>query len=109
MENENSNVNISAAELRETLKNESGNVVIIDLMNKEDFAKRHIPGAINIPLNELENHVSEIPTDKTIVITCNRGLTKTEMGFQHLQNQGFTKLKKLSGGIFGWFENETSP
>jgi rhodanese-related sulfurtransferase len=81
---------------------------IIDLMNKEDFATRHIPGSVNIPLAELESRIAEIPKDKTVVLACNRGLMKSEMGLQQLKKSGITTAKKLDGGIFGWFDSKSS-
>jgi rhodanese-related sulfurtransferase len=77
---------------------------IIDLMNKEDFAARHIPGSVNIPVSELESRIAEIPKDKTVVVACNRGLMKSEIGLQQLKKSGVTNAVKLDGGIFGWFD-----
>ncbi len=103
MENEILKESISVAELSQSLNQSPDQLFIIDLMNMEDFAGRHIPGAVNIPLNELENHVSEIPKNKTVVVVCNRGLTKSELGLQQLRKSGFTNAKKLTGGTTGWF------
>jgi rhodanese-related sulfurtransferase len=100
MENEILTDSISA----EALSQSPSQFFIIDLMNKEDFAARHIPGAVNIPLAELESRLAEIPKDKTVVLACNRGLMKTESAFQQLQKSGFDNAKKLTGGIFGWFD-----
>jgi rhodanese-related sulfurtransferase len=95
---------ISVAELSQSLKESSNQVFLIDLMSKEDFADRHIPGAVNIPADELENRVAEIPKNKTIVVVCNRGLMKSDLGLQQLNKSGFTNAKKLAGGTTGWFD-----
>lgn len=98
MENE-----ITVEELNQSLKERSGNIFLIDLMNKEDFTTNHIPGAINIPVEELGNRVSEIPKDKNVVVVCRRGLTKSDQALEQLHNSGFANAKKLHGGTSGWF------
>ena len=97
--------NISAEELQR-MKNESRDqLVVIDLMNHETFAERHIPDAINIPIDELDQRLSEIPKDKTIVVACARGLMKSDQALEKLMNAGFKNTTKLSRGTLGWFES----
>jgi rhodanese-related sulfurtransferase len=55
-------------------------------------------------VEELENRLSEIPKDKTVVVTCMRGLMKSDLGLQQLHKSGFNNVKKLTGGIIGWFD-----
>ena len=94
---------ITAAELSQSL--EASSVFLIDLMNKEDFAGNHIPGAVNIPVDELENRVSEIPKDKNVVVACRKGLMKSDLALEHLNKLGFTNTKKLTGGTINWFDS----
>jgi rhodanese-related sulfurtransferase len=100
MENE----NISVDELNQLLSQSPNQLFIIDLMSKEDFDRRHVPGAVNIPLEELGKRLSEIPANKTIVVSCTRGLMKSDLGLQQLQNSGFANVRKLTGGVNGWYE-----
>jgi rhodanese-related sulfurtransferase len=44
-------------------------VLIIDVRPPANFEKETIPGAINIPLAELEGHLKEMPKDTFIVFT----------------------------------------
>ena len=44
-------------------------VLIIDVRNPRSFERETIPGAINIPLEELEEHLKTIPKDKLLVFT----------------------------------------
>jgi rhodanese-related sulfurtransferase len=107
MGNEILNESISVAELSQSFSQLPDQLFIIDLMNSEDFAARHIPGAVNIPLEELENHVQEIPKDKTVV-ACKMGLKKSELALEQLRKSGFTNARKLSGGTAGWFDFKTT-
>src|SRR6266480_437221 len=98
MENETTKENITVEELRQSLSQSPEQVFIIDLMSKEDYAGRHIPGAVNIPIGELENRSSEIPSDKTVVAVCEHGLMKSALGLQRLRQMGFSHSMKLTGG-----------
>ena len=94
---------ITAAELSQSL--EASSVFLIDLMSKEDFAGSHIPGAVNIPVDELENRVSGIPKYKNVVVACRKGLMKSDLALEHLNKLGFINAKKLTGGTINWFDS----
>lgn len=93
---------IYVAELDQMLKEVPGEVFLIDLMNNEDFERNHLPGAVNIPAEDLRNHFSEIPKNKKVVVVCRRGLTKSDNAVRQLHESGFTNVKKLTGGTEGW-------
>lgn len=48
----------------------SGEVTVLDVRPREEFAAGHLPGAINIPLNELETHLGEFSPDQVVVAYC---------------------------------------
>lgn len=95
---------INVTELSQSLKQSPDQVFLIDLMSKEDFARKHIPGAINIPVEGLNNRFAEIPKNKNIVVVCRIGLMKSDIALRKLRESGFTNAKKLNGGTTGWFE-----
>lgn len=45
-------------------------VVIVDVRGQEDYAAEHIPGALSLPLAELETRAQELPRDGTIITYC---------------------------------------
>jgi len=47
-----------------------GAVIILDVRPVEEYNAGHIPGAMSIPLKELERHLSELPHDQEIVAYC---------------------------------------
>jgi rhodanese-related sulfurtransferase len=96
---------ISVDDLDRSLKESADHFFVIDLMSKEDFSVNHIPGAVNIPVEELNNRLAEIPKDKNVVVVCRRGLMKSDLALQQLQQSGFTNAQKLSGGTSGWFDH----
>ena len=52
--------------------------VIIDVRDPNEFEKETIKGAINIPLDQLEPKLRNIPKDTTLVFTCNSGLRSSQ-------------------------------
>ncbi|MGK2934605.1 MAG: ArsR/SmtB family transcription factor [Gemmatimonadaceae bacterium] len=48
----------------------SGTVLVVDVRPEEEYLAGHIPGAVSIPLAELERRVSGIPADKDVVAYC---------------------------------------
>ncbi len=95
---------INVSELDQSLKQSPDKVFLIDLTNKENFARNHIPGAVNIPAEGLNNRFAEIPKNKIIIVACRNGLMKSDIALRQLRESGFTDAKKLNGGIIGWFE-----
>jgi NADPH-dependent 2,4-dienoyl-CoA reductase/sulfur reductase-like enzyme/rhodanese-related sulfurtransferase len=83
------------------------NGIIIDVRSEAAYKRRHIPGAINIPLEEIRSSLERIPKDKDIFLQCWVGYT-SYLVYRILKQKGYGKtncLKTLTGGIntFRWF------
>jgi len=48
----------------------SGKAMVIDVRPREEYRAGHIPGAVSVPLKELESRLSDLPTDQEIVAYC---------------------------------------
>lgn len=59
---------VGASELLERMR--SDDVVVLDVRPEDEYAAGHIPGAISIPVGELERRLSELPAEKEIVAYC---------------------------------------
>jgi rhodanese-related sulfurtransferase/DNA-binding transcriptional ArsR family regulator len=59
---------VAAAELMDRVRN--GSALILDVRPIEEYAAGHLPGAVSIPLKELQRRMAEIPEDKEIVAYC---------------------------------------
>lgn len=77
--------------------------VFIDVRTPEEYKQGHIPGAVLIPLNELENRQSEIPKDKKVLLICRSG-SRSAQANAILQKQGFTNTFSVKGGMLEWRE-----
>jgi rhodanese-related sulfurtransferase len=95
-------------QLKKLLKRSPEKVVIIDVRNPDEFAEKHIPGAINIPLNELEVHTNEFSKDAMIFTTCGKGGGRSAYGAEILRQLGFSNAAFVCGGTFGWYENNAN-
>ena len=97
---------ISVDQLDQLLNKTSQPVFLIDLMSREEFARAHIPGAVNIPVEELKDRVAEIPDGSEIIVACKRGLMKSDIALKQLHESGFKNARKVEGGIMGWFASK---
>ena len=78
-------------------KIDSGNSFLLDVRTTGEFNSGTIPGSINIPVDELRKHLSEIPKDKEIVVLCQVGL-RGYVACRILMQKGYSNVKNLSGG-----------
>lgn len=76
---------------------DSGKGVLIDVRAPEEFNLGTIKGALNIPLDELRDRLSELPRDKEIYIFCQVGL-RGYLACRILMQKGYSNVKNLSGG-----------
>ena len=73
-------------------------VSFVDVRTKDEYELGHIPGAINLPLDELREHLSEIPQDKPVWVYCGVGL-RGYLASNILKDHGFKEVRNLIGGI----------
>lgn len=59
---------LDARRLHERMK--EGDVVVLDVRPGDEYASGHIPGAVSIPLDELERRLAELPENREIVAYC---------------------------------------
>lgn len=79
-----------------------GLVTVLDVRPKDEFALGHLPGAVNIPLDELENRLSEIDDTQEVIAYC-RG-PYCVMSFEAvsaLREKGFS-ARRMEDGIPEW-------
>jgi rhodanese-related sulfurtransferase len=95
---------IAQAELQLLIRQSPERVSIVDVRTPEEYCEKHIPGAINIPLDELGKGTNELPKDTMVITTCGKGGGRSEQAAGILKQMGFTDVKFLCGGTFGWYE-----
>ncbi|MES9826730.1 MAG: metalloregulator ArsR/SmtB family transcription factor [Candidatus Thiodiazotropha sp.] len=91
---------IPASELLERAK--QGLVTVLDVRPSEEYESGHLPGAINIPLHELETHLDKLDPEREVVAYC-RG-PHCVLAFDavaKLRQKGLT-AHRLEGGLPEW-------
>ena len=73
------------------------NVMIIDLRDREDYYKGHIPTAVNIPYDDLEENKYYLDRNNILIFYCDRGNVSL-MAARDLMKDGYN-MKSLYGGI----------
>jgi rhodanese-related sulfurtransferase len=85
---------------------EDNEVIVLDVRTPEEFQGGHIPNAILIPLQELENRLTEIDKEKSYLVVCRSG-NRSAQASEILSNNGFSTIYNMTGGMNNWaFEIE---
>lgn len=77
---------------------EMENIFLLDVRTPDEFSLDTLPGAVNIPLDELRDRLAELPKDKMIYTFCAVGL-RGSLAYRILVQHGFEKVRNLSGGL----------
>jgi adenylyltransferase/sulfurtransferase len=88
---------LSPLELRELL----GKVAIVDVRSPSEFGASHLAGAVNIPVNDIQRRLDEVPQDQLTVFICRSGarsLTASAIATR----AGLANIAHLEGGLLGW-------
>lgn len=85
---------ISVPSFERILKENPAQIVIIDVRDEKDVKRGTFPGAINIPVGDIEKKLGELPKDKPIVFTCSTGARSGE---------AYDTVKMLDGGVTAYF------
>lgn len=74
-------------------------LLLIDLRSRQEYGQSHLRGAVNIPLEELESRVAELPEDRPLVFYCGRG-SKSMRACNFLGPRGYRVVDVASGIAF---------
>jgi rhodanese-related sulfurtransferase len=75
----------------------------LDVRTSAEFTSGHVPGAVNIPLDQLPARLGELPKDHEaiVVVYCKVG-QRGGLGFAMLRQFGFVNAKNMVGGFDAW-------
>ena len=74
------------------------NSYVVDVRIPDSFNAKSIQGAVNIPLAQLRNRISEIPQDKKVILVCDSGYT-SYLASRILIQKGFNNVYSLMAGM----------
>lgn len=100
---------ISKEEVQNKLSRDPGLYTIVDVRSNRDYAKGHIDGAINVPLEMIEERAASLPIG-TIVIVYGRNELEGFQAGVRLHDLGYLSVQMLQGGYENWINPpEESP
>jgi rhodanese-related sulfurtransferase/biotin operon repressor len=91
---------VPAKELLERAR--KGLVTVLDVRPPEEFAAGHLPGAVNIPVNELEKRLGELPKRKEVVAYCRGPYCLMSYDAVQLLRKKGLKARRLQNGLPEW-------
>ncbi len=75
--------------------------VVIDVRTPEEYAAGHIPGALNIPFDQVAQRISEVDAPHGVALYCMVG-PRARKGESALLSAGYTSVLHLEGGLAAW-------
>lgn len=97
--------NIRAGRLKVVYWNKTSELsaddLLLDVRTPKEFSTETIPGAVNIPVDDLRSRLAELPKDKDIYIFCQIGL-RGYLAQRILLQKGYDRVRNISGGFFLW-------
>jgi rhodanese-related sulfurtransferase len=74
--------------------------VLLDVRTPAEFASGHIPGSINIAVEELPQRLAEVPQGQPVIVYCRSG-NRSANALRILAGAGYSPVYDL-GGIIDW-------
>ena len=75
--------------------------VVIDVRTPDEYAAGHIPGALNIPFDQVADRISEVDAPHGVALYCMVG-PRARKGEIALLSAGYTPVLHLEGGFAAW-------
>lgn len=83
--------------------------LVVDVRSPDQYEKEHIPGAVNIPLSQLESKLSELPRNRPIIVYCGSSrCTASLKAARLLAEKGFDNVYRYVGGLADWKARSSS-
>jgi rhodanese-related sulfurtransferase len=75
--------------------------IVIDVRTAEEYAGGHIPGALNIPFDQVAARISEVDAPRGVALYCMVG-PRARKGEHALLEAGYTSVLHIEGGLAAW-------
>lgn len=88
-------------QLVEHLAKHPQHLFVLDVRTPEEYAEGHVPGAVNVPHDQLASRLAEVPKDKDVVVYCRSG-RRSALATDVLAANGYQHVSHLEGDIQAW-------
>src|SRR5262249_22527717 len=96
---------MSMADLRERVAAGGGELVVLDIRERDAYDAGHIPGARHVPRGQLELRIDQTLPDPTVrVVTCCEFGKISTLAADTLRTMGYVRAVALDGGMKSWRE-----
>jgi adenylyltransferase/sulfurtransferase len=92
---------ISAGQLAQRIQATGLPISLIDVREPAEFAASHLPRAINIPLDSIEQHGRQLPRAGTVIFMCRSGV-RSQRACALAERMGVSETWQLEGGLLAW-------
>ncbi|PSR32475.1 MAG: ArsR family transcriptional regulator [Sulfobacillus benefaciens] len=77
-------------------------VILVDVRPPEEYLAGHWPGALSFPVDDLEDHLAELPSDKPIVAYCRGPYCVLALQAADILRQNGYRVSRLIDGVSDW-------
>lgn len=95
---------IDASQLAQWVGDDSHKMRVIDVRGMEEIAMGTVPKAEALPLHTLPAKVHELDKAEKLIMICRSG-ARSAQACMFLQQQGFSNVYNLRGGMMGWVQS----
>lgn len=95
---------IDASELAQWVNDATQDLRVIDVRQMQEIAMGTVPKAEPLPLHTLPAKVHELSREEKLVMVCRSG-ARSAQACMFLQQQGFSNVYNLRGGMMGWVQS----
>ena len=92
---------MTAAALVEHQAKHADHLFVLDVRSPEEFSEGHVPGAVNVPYDQIAARIAEVPKNKDVVLYCRSG-RRAGIAAEVLAANGYSRLSHLEGDMPGW-------
>lgn len=99
---------IDASELAQWVNDDAHELRVIDVRQMQEIAAGTVPRAEPLPLHTLPAKVHELSREEKLVMVCRSG-ARSAQACMFLQQQGFSNVYNLRGGMMSWVQSGFAP
>ena len=80
------------------------NIYLLDVRTPQEYSQARLPGAVLIPIGELERRINEVPKNKPVLVYCAVG-SRSKSAASYLSQLGNKEVYNMTDGLVGWHRN----
>jgi rhodanese-related sulfurtransferase len=93
---------IPEIDVAELARRHAEGAYVLDVRQADEYEAGHVPGAVLVPLDQLEGRAGEVPADRPVLVICKSG-GRSARAVQFLSGQG-VDATNVAGGTMAWID-----